>query len=111
MADEGGVGPESGVAFNTALHAASGTEEARALLRKQARLVDLQSADLEREDTVRHWSLRVRHISDVLKLGFELAGAAVGGTWSAQRQFAVARTLERSASERLELARMKAGHG
>ncbi len=68
------------------------SEEARVLLRKQARLVDLQIADLEREDQVRHWSLRVRHVSDVLKLAFELAAAGVvtaivlliaGTVWSA----------------------------
>ena len=68
------------------------SEEARVLLRKQARLVDLQIADLEREDKVRHWSLRVRHVSDVLKLAFELAAAGVvtaivlfiaGTVWSA----------------------------
>ena len=67
----------TGAMFNPALHAAADSEDARTLLRKQARLVDLQIVDLEREDKVRHWSLRVRHISDVLKLGFELAGAAI----------------------------------
>jgi tetratricopeptide (TPR) repeat protein len=45
---------------------------------KQSRLLDLQIADLEREDKVRHWGVRVRHVSDVLKLGFELAVAFIG---------------------------------
>ena len=53
------------------------SEEAREYLRKQSRLTDLQIADLEREDRVRHWSLRVHHISDVLKLAFEFAVAAI----------------------------------
>src|SRR5215472_8997334 len=44
---------------------------------KQARILDLQIQDLEREDVVRHWSLRVRHISDVMKLAFELAVAFI----------------------------------
>jgi tetratricopeptide (TPR) repeat protein len=50
---------------------------AAAYLEKQARLTELQIADLEREDAIRHWSLRVRHISDILKLTFELAIAGV----------------------------------
>jgi tetratricopeptide (TPR) repeat protein len=52
-------------------------EEVRAYLKRQAELAALQIEDLKREDAVRHWSLRVRHISDVLKLGFELAAAAI----------------------------------
>jgi tetratricopeptide (TPR) repeat protein len=51
--------------------------DARDYLRAQTRLADLQSQDLLREDRLRHWSLRVRHISDVLKLGFELAIAFI----------------------------------
>src|ERR1700722_13939261 len=58
------------------LLAISATEEARGYLRKQSRFVDLQIVDLEREDRLRHWSLRVRHISDVMKLIFELTLAA-----------------------------------
>jgi tetratricopeptide (TPR) repeat protein len=50
---------------------------AAAYLVKQARLTELQIADLEREDALRHWSLRVRHISDVMKLTFELGAAFV----------------------------------
>ncbi|HEY4116157.1 MAG TPA: hypothetical protein VGM17_19020 [Rhizomicrobium sp.] len=59
-------------------------EEADAYLRKQARLAEeqtvlvrLQAEDLRREDRLRHWSLRVRHVSDVLKLGFEFAVAII----------------------------------
>jgi tetratricopeptide (TPR) repeat protein len=85
-----GAGAPGPSAMTWALGANS--EDARVLLRKQARLVDLQIADLEREDKVRHWSLRVRHVSDVLKLAFELAAAAVvtaialfiaGAVWTA----------------------------
>jgi tetratricopeptide (TPR) repeat protein len=50
---------------------------AAAYLEKQARLTELQISDLEREDALRHWSLRVRHVSDVMKLTFELAGAFI----------------------------------
>jgi tetratricopeptide (TPR) repeat protein len=51
--------------------------DVRDYLRAQTRLADLQSEDLTREDKLRHWSLRVRHVSDVLKLAFELAGAFI----------------------------------
>ncbi len=69
-----------------ALHRALGADsaEARDYLRRQSevaerqkRLLDLQIADLEREDKVRHQSLRIHHIGDLLKLGFELAAALV----------------------------------
>jgi hypothetical protein len=32
---------------------------------------------LRREDGLRHWSMRVRHISDVMKLAFEFSVAAI----------------------------------
>ena len=48
---------------------------AAAYFEKQSRLADLEIAELEREERVRHWSLRVRHVSDVLKLSFECAFA------------------------------------
>jgi tetratricopeptide (TPR) repeat protein len=52
-------------------------EEQTNLARKQAAVADLQIADLKREDRLRHWSIRVRHISDILKLAFELGAAFV----------------------------------
>ena len=62
--------------------ASADTAEARDYLRRQSdvaerqkRLLDLQIADLEREDRVRHQSLRIHHIGDLLKLGFEMAAA------------------------------------
>ena len=67
-------------------------DEQIALSRKQSAIADLQIEDLKREDRVRHWSLRVHHVSDVLKLCLELAAVAValaiaifigGSVWSA----------------------------
>ncbi len=52
-------------------------EHLRRYLDRQSDLAAIQIKDAQREDAVRHWSLRVRHISDVLKLGFELAAAAI----------------------------------
>ncbi len=60
-----------------ALAAGAAGEEARDYLRKQSRIADLQIADMQREDRLRHWSLRVHHISDVMKLTFELTLALV----------------------------------
>ncbi len=77
------------------LAVAGGSDEAREYLRKQSRLTDLQIADLEREDRLRHWSLIVHHFSDVLKLAFEFAVAAIvlgilallsGAVWSAAHE-------------------------
>ncbi|HEY1708039.1 MAG TPA: hypothetical protein VGG10_07225 [Rhizomicrobium sp.] len=50
---------------------------AAAFLEKQGRLIELQIEDLRREDAIRHWSLRVRHIGDVLKVAFEIAVAFI----------------------------------
>ncbi len=66
---------DSGPGGWTALGAAS-REKADAFLAEQTVLARLQADDLRREDRVRHWSLRVRHISDVMKLIFELTLAA-----------------------------------
>jgi hypothetical protein len=65
------------------------------LTKEQAALVRLQVEDLRREDRLRHRSLRVHHISGMLKLGFELALAAIftavvliitGAVWSAAHE-------------------------
>jgi hypothetical protein len=70
---------------------ALGDEQIR-LAREQIEIARLQIGDLRREDRLRHWSLRVRHISDVLKLSFELALALIfaalvagiaGAVWTA----------------------------
>src|SRR5690348_4602685 len=52
-------------------------EDVRRYLERQSELATLQIEDLRREDRVRHWSLRVHHVSDVLKLCLELAAAVV----------------------------------
>jgi tetratricopeptide (TPR) repeat protein len=85
MSEDREVAPGAG-SDPLALHRALGADsvEARDYLRRQSdvaerqkRLLDLQIADLEREDKVRHQSLRIHHIGDLLKLGFELAAALV----------------------------------
>jgi tetratricopeptide (TPR) repeat protein len=62
---------------NAAILFAASREKADSFVDKQNELADLQIEDLKRENRVRHWSLRVRHISDVLNLGFELAVAFI----------------------------------
>jgi len=68
-------------ALALALNAAAGDDrvarQAEIFLGEQTRLVRLQAADLEKEDTLRHWSLRVRHVNDVLKLAFGVSAAFV----------------------------------
>jgi len=78
MAEED-AGLSHGNAADALALSAHGTLDPRAAayLVKQARLTELQIADLEREDALRHWSLRVRHVSDVMKLTFELSAAFV----------------------------------
>ena len=78
-------------AAHLAAHGAS-SAEADAFLRDQREFIRLQIEDLKREDKLRHRSLRVHHISDVLKLGFELivglivlaiAAGLAGAIWQA----------------------------
>jgi len=78
MADEnsGSAAPGGNFAASAILASAS-RGKADAFVDKQNELADLQIEDLKRENRVRHWSLRVRHISDVLKLGFEMAVAFI----------------------------------
>ncbi|HEY1838332.1 MAG TPA: hypothetical protein VGG36_11785 [Rhizomicrobium sp.] len=70
-------------------------DEQIALSRKQSAIADLQIEDLKREDKLRHWSLIVHHFSDVMKLAFEFAVAAIvlgilalltGAVWSAAHE-------------------------
>lgn len=73
--------PESGdktgvFASALALNGAS-REEADAFLRKQSRLADLQIEDQERENRLRHWSLRFGNVSAVMKVAFEIALAFI----------------------------------
>jgi tetratricopeptide (TPR) repeat protein len=93
--------PPSGAAVWSALGASSAAkadaflDEQIILTKEQAALTRLQAEDLRREDRLRHWSLRVHHVSDVLKLAFELALAAIfttvvliiaGAVWSAAHE-------------------------
>jgi tetratricopeptide (TPR) repeat protein len=87
-AEAGGQGVDP-AAMTLALGAATQNErvaaKVEAFLEKQTRvagkqeaLLDLEIEDLRREDTLRHWSLRVRHISDVMKVTFEITAAFFG---------------------------------
>jgi tetratricopeptide (TPR) repeat protein len=58
-------------------HANAFLEQQRKVAVEQEILVRLQSRELAHELQLRHWSLRVRHVSDLLKLGFELAVAFI----------------------------------
>lgn len=75
--DAGSGGGAGGPAAVGAALANASREKADAFLEEQTILARLQAEDLRREDSVRHWSLRVRHISDVMKLAFELAIALI----------------------------------
>src|ERR1700677_2576104 len=52
-------------------------DEQRELTQEQKILVHLQAKDLAHELNLRRWSHRVHHVSDVLKVAFELAVAAI----------------------------------
>jgi len=73
------VGGEAGrgldpAAMAIALGSAS-REEADAFLKDQRKLVQLQARELSHELGLRHWSLRVRHLSSLLKLALEVSVA------------------------------------
>lgn len=55
----------------------SSRARADAFLEEQIRLTRLQIEDMRKENRLRHWSLRVRHISDVMKLAFEISLAFI----------------------------------
>jgi len=70
-------------------------EVVRSYLQEQAKLAEIQTEERKDERLWRLWSLRVRHISDVMKLAFELSLAliflglvfAIGAAvWSASRE-------------------------
>jgi len=63
--------------MNEAAREASLAEDARTLLREQARLARLQADDLSEEGALMRRSLRVKHASDVMKFAFELLVALV----------------------------------
>jgi tetratricopeptide (TPR) repeat protein len=74
--DRAAPGIAGGSGADWALSAA-GRETAETYLKEQTRLASLQADELLREDKLRHWSLRVRHLSDMLKLTFELGIALI----------------------------------
>ena len=65
------------LAMNAATHDENVAARAAILLEEQTKLVRLQVADLRKEDAIRHWSLRVRHVNDLIKLTFGLGAACV----------------------------------
>jgi tetratricopeptide (TPR) repeat protein len=80
--DEGTPSPDPNAGFAAGLALGGGGGEkldpqAAEYLKELTALARLQAEDLRREDAVRHWSLRVRHVSDVMKLAFELAIALI----------------------------------
>src|SRR5215469_14016502 len=52
-------------------------KKADAFLDEQTILARLQAKELAHELSLRHWSLRVRHVSDIIKLSFEIAIAFI----------------------------------
>jgi len=65
------------LAMGAATHEKDVAARAAILLEEQTKLVRLQVADLRKEDALRHWSLRVRHVNDLIKLTFGLGAACV----------------------------------
>jgi tetratricopeptide (TPR) repeat protein len=93
MSEEDRENPGSATGAEWALSAA-GRETAETFLKEQTRLARLQADALEREDVLRHWSLRVHHAGDLLKLAFEFAVAFIvlavvvviaAGVWTASQ--------------------------
>ncbi|MEI9932470.1 MAG: hypothetical protein WDM89_18515 [Rhizomicrobium sp.] len=70
-------GGEERIGASSAAKADAFLDEQIILTKEQAALARLQAEDLRREDRLRHRSLRLHHLSDMLKLGFELALAAI----------------------------------
>jgi tetratricopeptide (TPR) repeat protein len=78
MADDDGDLRFAGSGFGSSeILSVASRAKADAFIDKQNELADLQIEDLKRENKLRHWSLRVRHVSDVLKVAFELAIAFI----------------------------------
>lgn len=121
------------VALGATAHDPTLAKDVRAHLREQTALAHIQAEELEDEVLWRHWSLRVRHISDVLKLGFELSLAFIGAQYApnwgrlhlkwgealwwlgrkdeAAKQFAAAAKLELTQPEKTQLTRMESLRG
>lgn len=66
-----------GIAMNEAARDPSLAEDARTLLREQARLARLEADELAEQGTLMRRSLRIRHASQLMKFAFELLVALV----------------------------------
>jgi hypothetical protein len=102
------------LALSAAPHNERVASRAEAILEKQGRLADerivltrLQSEDLRREDRLRHWSLRVRHSSDVMKVTFEIAAALTALAVIA----IIAAALDLSSADKVALSNWMKFHG
>jgi len=73
---EGG-GAAIGIAMNEAGRDPSLADDARTLLREQARLARLQADDVDEDAALKRRSLHVRHASEIMKFAFELLIALV----------------------------------
>ncbi|MBS0472281.1 MAG: hypothetical protein JSR60_14510 [Proteobacteria bacterium] len=76
--DSAGPAPSSAAAFAALAYASrekadAFLDEQTRLAREQAEVARLQADDIRRDDSLRHWSFIVRHISDVVKVTFEVA--------------------------------------
>jgi tetratricopeptide (TPR) repeat protein len=77
MADETDKPARNSDALLAAALGGAGNPKVEALLDRQVALADLQIEEMKREDRLRHWSLVVHHVSDVMKVTFEIALAAI----------------------------------
>ncbi len=77
MADEREEGWKNGATSPEVALAGASRAEADAYLRKQREFLDFQIEEMKREDKLRHWSLVVHHVGDVMKLAFEVAVATI----------------------------------
>ncbi len=64
-------------ALGGAVHDPAMAKVVRHYLQEQAKLAEIQAEELREEKRLRHWSLRVRHVSDVMRLAFELSLAFI----------------------------------
>lgn len=72
-----GAAAAVGIALDAARTDPDMAEDARTLLREQARLARIQADQLDEEAALTRWSLRLRRASEAMKFAFELAVAVV----------------------------------
>ncbi|MDE1985069.1 MAG: hypothetical protein KGJ28_00905, partial [Alphaproteobacteria bacterium] len=92
---DSGIGAAIALGSASRMAADAFLAEQMQLARKQAALAEVQAEEIHEEKKLRHWSMRVRHVSDVMKLAFELSMAlillalvvGIGATvWSASHE-------------------------